>query len=338
MLKIGIVGFGFMGRMHYRCWQGREDAQIVAICDANENIVEDSKKAGGNIAGAEEAFDFSNINIYTDLKTMLAQEQLDAISLTLPTYLHAENTCLALEAGVHVLCEKPMSLDISGCDKMIETAQSSGKKLQIGHCVRFWPEYAVTKEIIDSGKYGRVLAASLRRLSCLPTWCYENWILNEQRSGGVILDLHIHDTDYVQYLLGLPRAVNTFGVKTTEGMLAHSVTQYLYDKDILVTGEGGWVMAPSFGFEMSFNIVMEKATITYDCTRDPAFRVCPMDADAFSPEVPTGDGYTREIDYFADSILGQKQPTVLTLQQSRDSVRMIAAEIESLRSGKPVSL
>ncbi len=135
MLKIGIAGLGFMGQMHYRCWKARNDAQIVAICDANKDIVEDCKKTVGNIEGAEDAINFSDINIYHDFAKMLAEEKLDAISLTLPTYLHAKHTIPALESGVNVLCEKPMGLNISECDSMIAAAKSSGKLLQIGHCV-----------------------------------------------------------------------------------------------------------------------------------------------------------------------------------------------------------
>ena len=337
MLNIGIVGFGFMGRMHYRCWKGRDDAKIVAICDINENIVEDSQKAVGNVAGAEEAIDFSGINIYSHLGKMLDQEKLDAVSITLPTFLHTDSTIQALEAGVNVLCEKPMSLHVPECERMIAAAKDSEKILQIGHCVRFWPECAVTRQIVADGKYGKLLAASFRRLSAPPTWSHENWLMNQQRSGGMELDMHIHDSDYVQYLLGMPRAVCSFGVKG-DGGLAHIVTHYLYDDDIVITAEGGWALAPSFGFEMSFNIILEKATILYDCTRDPAFKVCPVDGEAFTPEVPSGDGYILEIDHLVRLLNGETVPPVTTLEQSLNSIKIVEAEKESVRTGAIVSI
>ena len=337
MLKIGIVGLGFMGQMHFRCWKARDDAQIVAICDTNKNIVEDCKKTIGNIEGTE-AIDFTGINIYSDFDKMLSEEKLDAISLTLPTYLHAKHTIQALESGLNVLCEKPMGLNLAECDTMIAAAKSSGKLLQIGHCVRFWPEYAKVKEIIAGGEYGKVLAATFQRLSAVPTWSYENWIMNEQRSGGVVLDLHIHDTDYVQYVFGMPRAVSSFGGKDSKGKLGHVVTQYLYDDDSVITAEGGWALMPGFGFEMSFNIVQEKATIVYDCTREPAFKVCPAEGEAFTPEVQTGDGYIWEIDYFVKALNGEDVPPITTLDASRDSVKIVEAEKESLRTAGIVSI
>ena len=161
--------------------------------------------------------------------------------------------------------------------------------------------------------------------------------MNEQRSGGMVLDLHIHDTDYVQYLLGVPQAVQSFGAQIS-GSAAHVVTHYQYEEDMAITAEGGWAMMPGFGFEMSFNIVLEKATLVYDCTREPAFRVCPADGEAFTPEVDGKDGYVLQTEHFVKRIQGQTVEPVTTLIGSRDSIRIVEAEKKSLRSGKAVSL
>ncbi len=338
MLKVGIVGFGFMGRMHFRCWDARDDAQVAAICDANPNIKQDTQRAVGNIDGAASEIDFSGIEVFTDFDTLLEKAQLDAISLTLPTFLHAEFAGRALSRGVHVLCEKPMALTTADCDRMIEAADKSGKILQIGHCVRFWPEYAKAKELVDSGVYGKVVAAMFQRLGSPPAWSLDNWFTDEQRSGGMALDLHIHDTDFVQYLFGVPKAVCSHGARSPQGPLIHIVTQYIYGDDQVVTAEGGWGMAPGFGFEMSFNLVMEKATIVYDLTRDPALRVCPVDGEVFTPDVAAEDGYVRQIDHFAKAAQGLPVPEIITLGQSRDSVRIVEAEKQSVATHEQVVL
>jgi predicted dehydrogenase len=330
MLKVGIVGFGFMGRMHFRHWKLVPGARIVAVCDANPNIREDTKKAVGNIQGAEGEIDLTGLGLFRDLDEMIAKVKLDAISLTLPTYLHAECSEKALSHGVHVLCEKPMALTVEDCDRMVQAARRSGKILQIGHCVRFWPEYAKAKEIVDSGQYGRVVAAMFQRLGAPPGWSVDNWFLDEKRSGGVALDLHIHDTDYVQYLFGMPRGVCSHGARAPGGPLIHVVTTYDYGEDRLIIAEGGWGMTTAFGFEMSFNLILEKATITYDLTRTPMFRVCPAVGEAFTPEVVDGDGYLREIEHFAKVVQGQPVDDVLTLEQSRNSVRIVEAEKKSI--------
>jgi predicted dehydrogenase len=330
MLKVGIVGFGFMGRMHFRHWKMLPEVEIVAICDANPNIREDTKKAVGNIQGAEGEIDLEGIELYRDLEEMIAQARPDAISLTLPTYLHADSSEKALARGVHVLCEKPMALTVEDCDRMIQAARRSGKILQIGHCVRFWPEYAKAKEIVDSGEYGRVVAAMFQRLGAPPAWSVDNWFLDERRSGGVALDLHIHDTDYVQYVFGVPKGVCSHGAKTAGGQLIHMVTTYDYGDDKLIIAEGGWGMTTAFGFEMSFNLVLEQATIVYDLTRTPTFRVCPTGKEAFTPPVADGDGYVREIEHFARVVRGLPVQDVLTLEQSRNSVRIVEAERKSI--------
>ena len=329
MIRVGIVGFGFMGRTHFRCWKALEDVEIAAICEVNPRIAEDAKKTIGNIDQAKDFIDFSGLDLYTDLDKMLESAELDAVSITLPTYLHVDSSIKALSAGVHVLCEKPMALNVEYCRRMIEAAEQSGRILQIGHCVRFWPEYAKARDIIKSGKYGRIIAATFQRLSAAPTWSADNWLMNEKRSGGMALDLHIHDTDFVQYLFGMPHAVYSTGAKNAAGSLVHIVTQYFYDDDKVVTAEGGWSMMPSFGFQMSFNIAMEEATLVYDLTREPTFRLCPAEKEASTPEVPAGVGWSVEIEHFAKKIRGEKLEQVTTLVQSMNSVKIVEAQKQS---------
>ena len=338
MLRIGIAGFGFMGRMHYKCYKAIKDVEVVAVCDMNPNIVRDAQKAVGNVGETEDGMGLGRLQLYSDFERMLKQVKLDAVSITLPTYLHADFSIKALQAGLNVLCEKPMALNVSDCQRMIAEANRSGKVLQIGHCVRFWPEYAKAKEIVDSGKYGKVIAATFQRLAAVPAWGSENWLMDEKRSGGVALDLHIHDTDFVQYLFAMPRAVSSFGAKSTSGQLFHIVTQYHYEDDKVVIAEGSWAMMPSFGFEMSFNIALKKATIVYDLTREPTFKVCSAEGRPFTPQVEKGDGWLLEITHFAKAISGQKVKPVTTLEQSLNSVKIVEAEKESIRKGQKISI
>lgn len=338
MLRIGIAGFGFMGRMHYANWSKYKNAKVVAICDTDPNIIENSKKTCGNIEGADQTIDFDDLKVYSDYEKMLADNLVDAVSITVPTYLHSSFSIKALQSGVHVLCEKPMALDTEQCRRMIDAVDKSGKILQIGHCIRFWPEYAKTKEIIDSGEYGKVIAATFNRLGSIPDWGVEDWFANDDRSGGVALDLHIHDSDFVQYLFGMPKSVHSFGNPVSGRVLKHITTRYLFDDDKLVTADGSWAMAPSFGFEMSFKIVMEKATIVFDCSRESSFKIYPVEGETFTPEIAKGDGYSLEIEHFAGLINGEKLPQVTTLAQSLNSIRLVKAEIESIQNKTEITI
>ena len=338
MLRIGIVGWGFMGKMHFRCYKSDTNVEVTAICDVDAKQLQNASGVTGNISGAEDDLDLSNIALYSDLSKMLAEEKLDALSIASPTFLHASQTIEALNAGVHVFCEKPMSLNSGDCREMAEVAKQSGKTLQIGHCIRFWPEYVQAKEIIDSQKYGKVLAATFQRLSLTPTWSWDNCFLDGKRSGGAMLDLHIHDTDYVQYVFGMPKEVFSRGVIGPSGEFDHTVTQYLYGNDCVITAEGGWIMAPGFGFEMSFKIMLEKATLVYSSAQEPTFRIFPIDGETIIPEITTGDGYSFEIQHFVDTLSGKAVPSIITPEQSGDSVKIIEAEKESIRNNDKISL
>jgi len=338
MLRIGIVGWGFMGKMHFRCYKSDTNVEVTAICDVDAKQLQNASGVTGNISGAEDDLDLSNIALYSDLSKMLAEEKLDALSIASPTFLHASQTIEALNAGVHVFCEKPMALNSGDCREMAEVAKQSGKTLQIGHCIRFWPEYVQAKEIIDSQKYGKVLAATFQRLSLTPTWSWDNCFLDGKRSGGAMLDLHIHDTDYVQYVFGMPKEVFSRGVIGPSGEFDHTVTQYFYGNDCVITAEGGWIMAPGFGFEMSFKIMLEKVTLVYSSAQEPTFRIFPIDGETIIPEIPTGDGYSFEIQHFVDTLSGKAVPSIITPEQSGDSVKIIEAEKESIRNNDKISL
>jgi predicted dehydrogenase len=227
-----------------------------------------------------------------------------------------------------------MALSVEECDRMVSAARTAGRILQIGHCIRFWPEYVVTRDLVRSQQYGRVISASFRRFSALPSWSPDNWFADEARSGGQPLDLHIHDSDFVHDLFGMPESVSS----VADGPLSYIATQYRYPGGPAVVAEGTWRMSTSFGFEMSFVIVLEHAVIVLDSTRTPSFRVCPAEGEAFTPDIPPGDGYTREIEYFARQVAGETVEPVVTPEQSRDTVRLVLAEKRSARERCPVFL
>ena len=316
MIRVGIVGLGFMGRMHYRCWKA------IPGGHGHGHLRVQSQGAGGRgrtvqgerRGGAADHIDLGGLSVHTDLGELLASGSVDALSITLPTFLHADTTIKALEAGVHVLCEKPMALTVADCDRMVAAAKSDGRVLQIGHCIRFWPEYAVTRQLIEGGVHGRPIAASFRRFSAMPAWSPDSWFADEKRSGGQPLDLHIHDTDYVHYVFGMPAAVSS----VADGPQTYISTQYHYENGPAVVAESTWRMAPTFGFEMSFVVVLEHATILFDSTRNPAFRVCTVDSPTLSPELPSGDGYSREVEHFAHAVAGQTVEPVITPRAPRD--------------------
>jgi len=326
-----------MGRTHFNCFKQIRDVQVVAVCDVDKQKWKTGQGTTGNLSGLSRAAYFKGVELYSSFDKMLSHANLDALSIALPTYLHCEYTLKALGHGLHVLCEKPMALDLPDCRKMISAMKKNRRILQIGHCIRFWPEYAKAKEIIESGKYGKLKAASFRRLSSMPVWTWDDWLLDGERSGGALMDLHIHDTDFVHYVFGWPQAVSTRGLIGPSGKLDHLVTHYLYAKDrTVITAEGGWLMAPGFGFEMSFNIMLEGATLAYDCNRPVPFRICLGKGAPVIPKLDRRSGHQLELIHFVNQIQGTRCPKVLSAIDSLNTIRLILAEEESARIGKAV--
>lgn len=337
--RVAIVGFGFMGRMHYGNWKKVKGAKVVALCDKDTSQFK-SPIQGGNLAGADASTDFGDAVIYDDFDRMLAEAKPDVISLTLPTPLHVPLTVKALQAGVSVLCEKPMALDAAACATMVKAAKSApnGARLMIAQCLRFWPCYVFLKKLVDSRKYGKVIAASFRRYSAPPGWGKgKSWFSDESKSGGVALDLHIHDTDIVNYLFGMPVAVTSAAAYAKDGSMQYIST--LYDVGgAAVTAEGSWAMTPTLGFEAGYVVTFEKAVVVLDGKRATPLCVYPLKGDPIVPKLAEGDGYEYEIRWFMDVLCGKKVTCVTTPEQSRDSVRIVDAEKKSAKLGKTVRL
>jgi predicted dehydrogenase len=338
MVRVGIVGFGFMGSRHLNCFSALRGVRVVSICDSDKARLKGSVKIGGNIAGNEAASDLSDIALYTDFEKMLAEQQLDTVSITLPTYMHRDFTITALEARVHVLCEKPMAMSIGDCAEMITAAKANRKVLQIGHCIRFWPEYAAARRIVQSGKYGKARAASFRRISPVPGWSWKNWLINAKKSGGAIMDMHIHDTDFVQYLFGLPAAVRSQAVVGPSGGFDYVATQYVYEDRKVVAAEGGFVASPGLPFEMSFCLSLEKATLVYDCRCKPTLLLYPAKGKSITPKIESGDGWLREIAHFIKKITGAKVPQIISPLDSLNAVKIVLAESQSAGTKKEVKI
>ncbi len=337
--RIGIVGFGFMGRMHYGYWKKQRGVKIVALCDSNLTQFAEGVE-GGNLQGADNSTDYGDALLYDDFDCMLNEARLDAISLTLPTPLHLPLTVKALNAGVSVLCEKPMSLDAKSCKMMLNAAARApkGTELMVAHCLRFWPCYTELKKYIDSGRYGRVIAASFNRYSAMPGWGKgENWFTDESKSGGVALDLHIHDTDMVNYLFGMPRSVTSQATYNDDGVMTFIKTAY----DVggaAVTSEGCWAMTQSYGFRAGYMLTFENAVVIMDTDSTDVMKVYPARGKPFTPRLKKGDGYEYEIAWFADKIRGRDVKAVTDATQSYDSVRIVDAEKRSAKSGRKVTL
>ncbi|MHB9109093.1 MAG: Gfo/Idh/MocA family protein [Armatimonadota bacterium] len=335
MVNIGIIGLGGIAGAHIPAYDALPNARLVARCDR------DPARAAGTAGGVAINLGAGDTGTAaaracTDYRELLRDPEVEAVDICLPTDLHPEVAVAALEAGKHVLCEKPMALTVAECDRMIAAAEASGRILMIAHCIRFWPEYAALKALVESGQYGRVTYAMFRRLSPLPDWSAGDWMLDPGRSGGSILDLHIHDADFVAYLLGMPRKVFAVGLQDATG-ISQLIAEYIYDEPRLILAEGGNCYPKGFPFRMTFLVHLDGASVEWDGARGP-LTVYPEGGEPYTPPLPEGTGYTREIAYFLDCVERNAQPTLVSAFDARETIRLIQAEVASLHSGQPVEL
>ena len=336
-VKIGILGLGFMGKMHFDTYRRNKGAKVEAICD-----IDPKKRSGdwsgiaGNIGAAGKKVDLRGIKTYSRAEDMLADPGVQVVDITLPTYLHARYAVKAFKAGKHVICEKPLAINSREAERIVRAARKARRMLFTGHCIRYWPHYAVARQIVRSRKYGKVLSACFRRFSPRPTWSWSNWLLNSAKSGLAALDLHIHDADFVQYVFGKPAYVSASGSGLKGRGLDHITTAYGYGRngEALVSAEGGWEYTPGYPFNMSFTIAMQRATL--NCPPDLNMTLHPARGGAKKVSVPAGDGYGHELADFVRCIARRKPSKVVTPESALRSVKLIEAEVKSVRTGKRV--
>jgi len=339
MTRIGIIGLGFMGRVHYDTYTKVPGAQVAAVCDA------DPKRAAGDLSdtwgnvdkGSTRQLPMDRIRGTCDWRELLAAPEVDVIDICLPTPTHVEVATAALATGKHVLCEKPMARTAADARKIAQAAASAKGLFMPAMCMRFWPEWEWLKRAIDENRYGRVISASFRRLGSLPV----GWFRNGALSGGALLDLHVHDTDFVYHLFGRPKSVFSRGAVGKSGEIDHVMTLYQYDATsgpAAVSAEGTWMAAEGFGFRMQYTVQFERATAEFDFGRKDTPLAVYADGKTQPVEVAQQDGYVGELTYFLDCVRAGKKPTRVTANDAVASIEIVEAEKRSIESGRPVEL
>jgi len=324
-----------MGRFHLATYGGIPGARVVAVCDV------DPARLGGsgvaiNIGSAQGRPGPGDARTCAKAGELIADPDVDVVDICLPTFLHAPYAIKALEAGKHVICEKPMALASAEAALMIAAARRAKRMLFIAHCIRFWPAYAKAREMALGGEYGRTISAVFRRVSAAPMWSWRNWLQDPRRSGLCAMDLHIHDADFILYCFGTPRSVTSRAVGIRKGRIDHIVTSYDYGPGRLVVAEGAWEYAAGFPFEMSFVIAMEKATLT--CGRDLALTLHQAGGESRAIEVPEGDGYRHELAHFVECIAEGRPSDVVSPESAMESVMLVEHEVASALSGRTVAV
>jgi predicted dehydrogenase len=330
-----------MGSMHAQIYAQLDGSRLVGVVDPRK----DTARAKLRKLGLD-------VPVYESLTELLsAQPETAMVDLCTPLDAHETDALLALKSGLHLFCEKPLAPTLAAADRIIVAAKAAGVSAQVGHCIRFWPEYQALRQFVRDGRGGRLLSLSLTRQSSRPEYTVDDWANQEERSGGAALDLHIHDTDFVLALLGPPRGVYSRSTFDNSGP-SHIFTLYEYP-DVVVSSEGGWNYPAKWGFRMAFQALFEKACIDYDSCKSPTLTITVSDGapEPLAYEAPTAGesgsgegnisslgGYFNELKVFVECILRGVPPADATLEDARASLAVVFAEIESARAQRPIAV
>lgn len=341
-----MIGLGFMGRTHIGAYQLAAEhlgsCELVAVCDSSRERLTGEAPAGGNLGAGvpgPRLFDPSRVRGYTEPDEFFADPRVGLVSVCTYTDTHVDLAMRALRAGKHVLVEKPVSMDSAEVRKLADAARASGKVCMPAMCVRFWPGWDWLRErILESrglasgpgSKFGRVLSASFQRMGSGPTWG-ATFYRDESRSGGALLDLHIHDADFVLWCFGKP--VRVFAAGSAQHLTA---SYHFADGPNHVTAEGAWDLAPKAGFRMRYLVNFEHATADFDFARKPALLLHTADG---SEEValPPLSAYDLEVRHLID-VIERGGSLRATLEEAAQVAELLQAERESIARGTTVTV
>lgn len=318
-MRVALAGAGFMGETHAGCYQQIEDVEVAAVVDVRP----DQREKLAHECGAEP---------FADLEPVLADASIDVVDCCLPTPLHHDCVVQAFDAGKHVLCEKPFAVSVEQCDRMIAAARRAGRTFMIAQVVRFWPEYVTTKHIVASGRLGEIQAMTAHRLAPPPKWSQDDWLLKPDKSLGAVVDLQIHDLDFLRYCLGDPVSLTAAGLHSATGSVDYVFTTLHYENHLAFT-EASFLMPPHWPFRAALRLVGTEATLELDLSREPTLWVTDSNGEISVPDVPAEDGYLAEIKYFCSAVRDGLPVEVAPPEDSRESLRLALCSKQAVESG-----
>lgn len=337
-MKIGFIGVGGMGYTHLLSLKeisSTEDISVVAIADKRKERQEMAKSV------------FPDARVYEDGLELLDAEKLDTVFIVAPSYAHFPLLKKAMEKQLSIFCEKPVCLTEEECDELLKREKDYPHPVCVGQVVRHMPEFLFLKNCISSGKYGKLLDLSFERLSGDVNWGYEDWFHEEKKSGSVILDLHIHDLDFMRFLLGEPEKAEVLHcTRFDSGMVNHIVTKAKYGA-LSVLSEASWYHDEAFPFHVSYRADFEKATLLYHslsdkehvlvCAGGKAEKVEPEGREKEMQKVESEinikslGAYLTEDRKFIGYLLGKEKEKPVSLSDAIQSVRLAESLLKQTR-------
>lgn len=347
MVRIGIIGIGFMGYTHFEGARDLTNASVTAIA------TRDSKKRAGDWTSIQGNFgppgghvDVSQLKSYADYHELLADPDIDLVDICLPTDQHFKVVMDSLRASKPTLVEKPIAVDLRQAEQMVSAAEAARVPLLVAHVLPFFPEFRFAAEAIRDGRFGKLKAAHFKRVICQPDWSSD--MSDFRKLGGWGIDLHIHDNHFIAHAFGRPEGVYSRGL-LQDGFVNHVHTSYLYKDGPAVSCVSGGIAAKGLQFAHGYELYFEHATVLFDAGTlagewvvSRPLSVLNNSGKMTHPEL-SGSGkwcaaFTDELQLAANAISGQQSAGPLSGHTALAALQVCWAEAASIESGAIVPL
>lgn len=316
-MKIAFVGAGFIMKDHLAAYrrlasEGR-DIEVAALCDKSEAV---------------RTLYAPQFPCFEDFDAMIEAVHPDIVDICAPTFLHRPFTEKAFAAGCNVLCEKPMSLTGDDCAAMIEASKAAGKTLMVAHPMRFYKPYNIIEKYLAERPFGAPRSAFFHRCDCRPARP-GNWILKEAFSGGVTLDLAIHDTDAMRMLFGEPKFVQAAAIKSDDIDIYDSASYNFQYPKMYVNLYNEWSVDGNLHMVRFFRVNFETGYLIFNDS-DSVVRAVSNGHEVACYDCKGDDCYYNEIAYYTDCIANGKPVDRCPPEESRKSIMLCREAMKTI--------
>lgn len=328
---VAIIGGGFISNIHAQCYKNL-GIKIEAMADISEKVRQEFKEK-------------YNCKTYSSAEEMLenVSDNIDLVDICAPTFLHEEFILLALKHNKHVICEKPLSINIDFVENIIDKFENNNRYLMTAQVLRFWTEYVKIKEWIEEGVFGNIKLVSAMRLAQHPK---SEWFYNPKKSGGGIFEFHIHDIDFLCYLFGDVKEVYANGSKDENESWDFINSSIKFKNGISASAQGIFGITDNYPFTANMKVIGDKATAEYslsaginldsDGKQSNSLILYRKGKEPIIENIKSKDAYELELEYFIDCVKNNKKPEIVGLDSIKRTIKTINCLIESLESGNIV--
>lgn len=328
MLRIGIIGAGTMGGMHADCYSELPNAEVVAVADSR-------------IEAAKAVADKHSAQAFASGDEVIALEDVDIVDICLPTPFHKENVLKVADARKHVFCEKPIARTMEDGREMLAACEEAGVKFMVGHVLRYFHEFVAAKRLIDSGAIGNPAVVRTTRAAGHPQG-WSNWYANMEMAGGVILDMIIHDFDFLRWCFGEVERVYARGLAYS-GIpgVDYALVTIRFKSGTIAHVEGSWAHPP--GFFVKLEVAGNGGLFEFDSRTASPLRVATKVAKGAGggvevPQNPVNESpYTMELRHFLQCVEKDEEPEV-TGEDALRALEIALGALGSIKTGMPVQL